>query len=194
MSYLKREIGELVFHLKDINLSKRFIIWISFYTWYIDALSQQWKYVTLNWLPWSRGLQWSHIWVTATAHLYVPPKGTGFQETLRRQVSDISQSKSNLTEDVAKSRASGKLCCKEFGSCVGLETAQFTCLVTEMLSSFLLGEGQGTELEHAQRGHGHGWDCRHLFFSADFCPETPACFLLWDVLRRVTAGQGMKDR
>lgn len=77
MSYLKREIGELVFHLKDINLSKRFIIWISFYTWYIDALSQQWKYVTLNWLPWSRGLQWSHIWVTATAHLYVPPKGTG---------------------------------------------------------------------------------------------------------------------
>lgn len=139
---------------------------------------------------------WSGLtfgWQPLLIHMFLQ-RVLVFQETLRRQVSDISQSKSNLAEDVAKSRASGKLCCKEFGSCVGLETTQFTCLVMEMLSSFLLAEGQGAELEHAQRGQDHGWDCRHLFFSADFCPETPACFFLWDVLRRVTSGQGMKDR
>lgn len=43
----------------------------------LAQLSHQWKLISFLQLSWSRDVERSPIWVTATAHLYVPPKDAG---------------------------------------------------------------------------------------------------------------------
>lgn len=82
-------------------------------------LSHQWKHISLLLLSWNRGVERSPIWVTATNHWYIPPKGTRHPGDPQGASHDLPQSKSmNLVENITKLRTKGKLGWREPGSCV----------------------------------------------------------------------------